>query len=84
VFNHRVQPDLVWAQLKGVGLDLDRIRADMNSPEVTQRIAQDASDAKALKVTMTPEFFVNGKPLPEFGYEQLNDLVQQELAAARS
>ncbi len=80
VFNHRVQPELIWGALQGVGLDLDRIRNDMNSPEVTQRIAQDASDAKALKVTMTPEFFVNGKPLPSFGYEQLNDLVQGALA----
>jgi protein-disulfide isomerase len=81
VFNHRVQPDLIWGQLQSVGLDLERLRRDMDSPEVAQRIAQDRADAKALKVTMTPEFFVNGRPLPSFGYEQLNDLVQQELAA---
>jgi len=31
---------------------------------------------------MTPEFFVNGKPLPSFGYEQLRNLVNDALAAA--
>jgi protein-disulfide isomerase len=81
VFNHRVQTELVWDQIQTVGLDLERLRRDMDSPEVTQRIAQDRADAKALKVTMTPEFFVNGRPLPSFGYEELNNLVQQELAA---
>jgi protein-disulfide isomerase len=81
VFNHRVQTELVWDQIQNVGLDLERLRRDMDSPEVAQRIAQDRADAKALKVTMTPEFFVNGRPLPSFGYEELNNLVQQELAA---
>jgi hypothetical protein len=33
-------------------------------------------------VTMTLEFFVNGKPLPSFGYEQLRKLVDEALAAA--
>jgi len=29
----------------------------------------------------TPEFFVNGKPLPIFGYDQLIKLVETELQA---
>jgi len=35
-----------------------------------------------LNVKATPEFFVNGKPLPSFGYDQLKSLVEDELAAA--
>jgi protein-disulfide isomerase len=33
-------------------------------------------------VTATPEFFVNGKPLPSWGWEQLKSLVESELSAA--
>jgi hypothetical protein len=32
-------------------------------------------------VTKTPEYFVNGRPLPSFGFEQLRTLVDEELAA---
>lgn len=80
--NHSPQPDLVWVQLAGLGLDLDRARQDMNSPEIARVVQQDIADAKALKVTQTPEFFVNGKPMPSFGYEQLTALVNDALAKA--
>lgn len=80
---HSPQLALVWPQLEGLGLDLERLQRDMQSPEIGRRIAQDLDDARGLGVTMTPEFFVNGKPLPSFGYEQLETLVQTELAAQR-
>ena len=81
--NHRPQVELVWRHLEGLGLDLERVRADMQAPEIARVIAQDLEDARVLNVTKTPEFFVNGKPLPSFGYEQLKDLVDQALASAR-
>ena len=81
--NHRPQVELVWKHLEGLGLDLERVRADMVAPEIARVIAQDLDDARVLNVTKTPEFFVNGKPLPSFGYEQLKDLVDQALASAR-
>jgi protein-disulfide isomerase len=73
--NHRPQPQQVWNHIGGVGLDLTRLRQEMNAPEIEKIIQQDLADAKTLNVSMTPEFFVNGKPLPSFGYEQLRDLV---------
>ena len=82
VRNHSAQPDLVWQQLGGLGLDLERARQDMNAPDIAQNVAQDIADAQALNVTQTPEFFVNGKPMPSFGYQQLVDLVNDALAAA--
>jgi protein-disulfide isomerase len=80
--HHNPQPQLVWNYIGGVGLDLDRIRQDMNASEIENIIRQDGADAKTLNVTMTPEFFVNGRPLPSFGADQLKDLVQSALAAA--
>ncbi len=76
VKNHRVQPDQVWPALEGLGLNIEQVKADMNAPDIAQRIAQDQSDAKALNVTKTPTYFVNGRPLPSFGLEQLRALVR--------
>ncbi len=55
---------------------------DMNSPEVAQRMEQDRNDAMALKVTATPEYFVNGRPMPSFGLQQLQTLVSEALQSA--
>lgn len=81
VMNHAVQPEQVWRHVEGLGLDLAQLRSDMNAPEIARLIAQDLEDANALKVTQTPEFFVNGKPLPSFGYEPLKKLVDEALAS---
>jgi protein-disulfide isomerase len=54
----------------------------MNTPEVNRRMAQDMGDARILGVTKTPEFFVNGRPLPRFGLDELQTLVQEELRRA--
>jgi protein-disulfide isomerase len=80
VQHHQVQLAQVWDALASVGLDLERVRQDMNAPEIAAMIAQDMSDAEALKVSKTPEFFVNGRPLPSFGYEPLQALVAEAVA----
>jgi hypothetical protein len=36
----------------------------------------------ALKVTATPEYFVNGRPMPSFGEQQLQDLISEALQSA--
>jgi protein-disulfide isomerase len=80
--HHTVRPELVEPVLESIGLDMDRLRADMESAEVTNRIERDRIDAMTLKVTATPEYFVNGRPLPSFGYQQLLTLVHEELNRA--
>ena len=79
VLNHIVQQDRVLSAIAGLGLNADQLMADMNSVEVMQRIEQDKKDAVFLKVSATPEYFVNGRPLPSFGQQQLLDLVREEL-----
>ena len=80
--NHTAQPDLVLQAIAGVGLNVEQLMADMNTPEVAQRVEQDRNDAIAMKVTATPEYFVNGRPLPSFGDQQLLELVREELQKA--
>ena len=80
--HHTARVDLIWPYLEGVGIDVARLKNDMNAPGIAQLIEQDLADAKTLNVTKTPEYFVNGKPLPSFGYEQLQQLVEEALAKA--
>ena len=81
--NHTPQVALVWKQLQGLGLNLEQMQFDVTAPEIAGVIAQDLEDARALNVTKTPEYFVNGRPLPSFGFEQLKRLVDDALAATR-
>ena len=80
--NHKAQPQLVLKLLGGIGLNIEKLKRDMNAPEIAAVIAQDVADARALKVKATPEFFVNGRPMPSFGYDQLKNLVETALADA--
>ena len=77
--HHTANVDLVWTHLEGLGLDLEKVRTDMRAPEIAKLIAQDVEDAKTLGVDKTPGFFVNGKPLVDFGYKQLKQLTDVAL-----
>jgi protein-disulfide isomerase len=78
------QPELIWDTIRNLGLDVAKARAAAASPEVEQVLRQDTADMKALKVTATPGFFVNGTPLRDFGAAQLKALVDQELKKQRA
>jgi protein-disulfide isomerase len=82
--HHTANAELAWRHLDGIGLDMERMAFDMSSPEITGVIAQDLADARTLNVSKTPDFFVNGKPLPSFGFTQLKNLVDQAVADSRA
>jgi protein-disulfide isomerase len=77
--HHNPQPEKLWALLDYVGLDLNRVREDMQSSTIEKRIQQDIGDARKLQVTKTPGFFVNGKSLVRFGSKELQKLVESEI-----
>lgn len=79
VQNHSVLQDRILPVVQRAGLDTNRLLADMNSDEVLGRVQRDHDDAVTMKVSATPEYFVNGRPLPSFGQEQLRELVLEEL-----
>ena len=57
-------------------------KGSLSSRELTEGHIAAVADAATLNVTMTPEYFVNGKPMPSFGWEQLQGLVEEALAEA--
>ena len=73
------QPQLIWEMLFGSGLNIAQAKQDATSPEIAQLLAQDMADVQALMVRKTPSFFVNGKPLKNFGLDELKTLVADEI-----
>lgn len=72
-----------WEAAEAAGLDVKKAREEMMSAKIDAVLAQDAADAKAVGVSGTPTFFVNGKPLTEFGAQPLYDLIKSEMARAK-
>jgi len=77
------QAQKAWEAAAAVGLDVEKARATMNSPEIDAILAKDAADVKKVGIQGTPTFFVNGKLLTKFGPEPLLELVQSELQKVR-
>ncbi|MDT7788807.1 MAG: hypothetical protein QOF58_7226 [Pseudonocardiales bacterium] len=61
------------------GIDVERFRADMVSPEVKAAIDRDIAEANKLGVTSTPTFFFNGAKFEPTG--QSYDEIDRELRA---
>lgn len=77
---HVVNPKKLWSLLpKITALDMEQLGKFMNDPKADAIIQQDLDDAKELGVNKTPGYIVNGKPLQEFGLENLIELINSEL-----
>lgn len=75
--------ELAFQAAAQAGLDLPQALKDAAAPDIAAVLQQDVEDLKALQVTKTPSFFVNGQPLQSFGAEQLAALVAQEVAKTK-
>lgn len=73
--NHAARVDLALKIVEPLGLQMERLKKDMESPQLAQLIKQDMQDAMTLKIDRTPEFFVNGKPLKTLGPDELRAMV---------
>jgi protein-disulfide isomerase len=76
-------PVRAWKIAGDVGIDVPRAQRDALAPSVDNILQAEADDLLALKVDSTPTFFVNGKPLPAFGAQQLVDLVASEVKVSK-
>ncbi|MFC1747462.1 DsbA family protein [Pseudomonadota bacterium] len=79
--HHNPQPAVFWTLLEKTDVDIARLKQDMQSPAIAEVMKQDLADGKLLGASKTPTFFVNGKPLPSFGFDQLRNLVDSEVRA---
>jgi protein-disulfide isomerase len=77
--HHSPNLDRAWDIAQSSGLNLEAAKAVMNTQAFDQILAQEKEDIRQLKVSQTPTFFVNNKPLTTFGGQELYDLVVSEL-----
>ena len=80
--SHTARLDLALKAVSGLGLDMQRLEQDMRAPELARLIEQDLRDAMALKVSGTPEFFINGKPLVARSLDDFKAQIDQALREA--
>ena len=55
-----LSPEFYLKKATELGLNIDKFKADMASPEVAKQLETDIGDGKTLGVQGTPGFFVNG------------------------
>ena len=80
--NHVSQPNSALGILKGMALNHEKLTADMNGAVVIDAVQQDIRDVQVFNIKATPEFFVNGRSLPSFGFKQLSQLVEKAVEEA--
>ena len=79
---HDGQMDGAWAAAKAAGLDVEKAKA-MPTDIARANMEADIADANTLRIKGTPTFFINGKPLAEFGPEPLYAQVRAEVEASK-
>jgi len=64
---------------KGLDLNMDKWKKDMQSQQVRQRISADIQQAKEAGVTGTPTIFINGRLLKNRSMQGFQDMINEEL-----
>jgi len=64
-FRGPLETSVVFEIAKSVGLDVDRLRKDMDAPEIADQIIANFNLARALNITSTPTFIVGTHMLTE-------------------
>ena len=81
--HHAPDTERAWQIVEATGVNLARARRDAKSAKADAVLRIDAEDVVALKVDRTPTFFVNGRPMTEFGPKPLIAMVQAEIERSR-
>ena len=63
------------------GLDLKQAQSDMQTDEIKQRLKQEQAEVNTVRIRQTPTFFVDGRPLLEFGADELREMVRLQVEA---
>ncbi len=68
-----------------LGLDVEKFKNDMSSPQTKSRVQEDIKRGMALRVQSTPTFFLNGKPVPyeQTEFTRFKALIDAELSKSK-
>lgn len=81
-----LKSDDVFTIAQAVGLDVARLKKDMDSPEVADQIISVMNLARALKISVTPAYIVDTKVLSGVSAATMTSKIDftEEVAAART
>ena len=71
--------ELLYIELEKKGVDIKRLKRDMNHPKISTISVQELVDANQLKIKQTPTYFVNEHAIGSFGLHFLEDLIKREI-----
>jgi predicted DsbA family dithiol-disulfide isomerase len=85
-YRGKLTNDDVFAMAAKVGLDIAKLKADMESPEVTDQIIDTMNLARAMKISLTPGYIVNATVLSGVSAKTSSAAISfaDEVAAARA
>ncbi len=85
-FRGKLSNDDIFAMAGKVGLDVGTLKADMESPEVTDQIIDTFNLARAMRISITPGYIVNATVLSGVSAKTSSAAINfpQEIAAARA
>ena len=75
------QEDVFFGFAEELGLDMEEFRAVYDDPATVEKIERDQADGRALGVTGTPTFFLDGEKLEPESYEDLIQRIEQAIDA---
>ncbi len=77
-----ISMDSIMAAAQSAGADLDRLRADMNSPAIEAIIARTRAAAQQLEISGTPGLVIGRQVIPgAIGLDQMREIIADERAA---
>ncbi len=83
--NYRSLADDKYAEWAGeLGLDVEKFKADMVSPETQAMVTEEMKQASKAGVRGTPTFFINGKKPSGRSFELYKSLIEAELEKKKS
>ena len=84
-FRGQLTNDIVFGIAKDVGLDVERLRKDMIAPEIADQLLANFNLSRALKISLTPGYFVNTHVLAGVSVDTSSGKIDfvAEVAAAR-
>ena len=82
--NYRVLNDEKINEIaNGLGLNMEKLARDMNSPDLQNLIARDFNDGRRIGIRGIPTLLVNGKMAERYGLDDLEAMIEEELAGKK-
>jgi len=85
-YKGKLTSDVIFGTAKDVGLDVEKLRRDMVSPEIADQLIANFNLARSLKISLTPGYIVNTRVLSGVSAKTMTAQIDfpAEIAAARA